>query len=402
MNRNLITILKLIKSGLLSEKCELDGDIDWNYIYHVCYRQRITCIVYQAIKDNNIKVPSEYLRLFQVQTLKDVKNDRDQIRFLDRLFNLFEEKEIAFIPLKGSFIKYIYPRTEFRQMADADIYIDIDKYDQIKQLMEQLGFTNSGNNDYHFGWQKDEMMIEFHKAFIGSYYGMTDTFEACAKKALSSNRSGSRSDLDISDHLLYSVAHLAKHCILGSINMLNLTDIYFLRGINDSDNQYLKNSLAETGLTRFYEVVCNALDEWFSGSAFSEETESLFNRILAVSKEATEKKNYSASVFKASAGRHKMTVRHKVKYYFRVAFPPYKRMAGHYNVLFKVPLLLPVFYLWRPFDKLFRSPESIRRFMKMNVRDSEKTIYQYKGEMNRLGLETIVSNIVNNYENKSR
>lgn len=396
MNKNLITILKLIKSGLLSEKCETDGDADWNYIYHACYRQRITGIVYQAIKDNNIKVPSEYLRLFQVQTLKDVKTDRDQIRFLDNLFNIFEEKEIAFIPLKGSFVKYLYPRTEFRQMADADIYIDIDKYDQIKQLMGELGFTNSGNNDYHFGWHKDEIEIEFHKAFIGSNYGMTDTFDACAKKALNRTRPGSRSDLDVNDHLLYSVAHLAKHCILGSINFLNLTDIYFLKGMNGTDNAYLEKSLAETGLTRFYEVVCKALDEWFSGSTFSEETENLFNRVLAVSKEATERKNYSASVFQENAGRQKITFWHKVKYCLRVVFPPYKKMAGHYNVLYKAPVLLPVFYIWRPFDKLFRSPKSIRRFFKMNVRNSETTIYQYKDEMNRLGLETIVSNYENN------
>ncbi len=397
MNRNLITILKLIKSGLLSEKCELDGDIDWNYIYHVCYRQRITCIVYQAIKDNGIRIPSEYLRLFQVQALNDVKTDRDQIRFLDHIFNVFEEKKIAFIPLKGSFVKYLYPRTEFRQMADADVYIDFDKYDQLKPVMEQLGFIYIGNNDYHFEWKKDELKIEYHKALLSSSYGLSDTFDACAKAALSRNCSGSRCDLDINDHLLYSVAHLAKHCITGSITIRNLTDIYYLKGIKDIDYNYLEKSLAETGLTRFYEVVCNALDEWFSGSTFSEETESLFNRILAVSKEATERKFYSAAVFQENAGRKKISVWHRVKYCLGMLFPPYKRMAGHYNVLYKAPVLLPVFYIWRPLDKLFRSPKSIRRFIKMNVRDSETTMYQYMVDMNRLGLETIVSNYENNH-----
>ena len=73
-------------------------------------------------------------------------------------------------------------------------------------------------------------------------------------------------------------------------------------------------------------------------------------------------------------------------------------MAYHYKVLNKAPVLLPFFYLWRPFDKLFKSPKSVKRFMKMNVHDSETIMDQYKDDMSKLGLETMVSN----YENSNK
>ena len=154
----------------------------------------------------------------------------------------------------------------------------------------------------------------------------------------------------------------------------------------------------EINLKRFYEVVCKALDEWFSGSSFSEETEGLFNRILAVSKEATENKAYSVSVFKDNAGQQKKSFWQKVKYVLRMCFPPFKKMAKNYPVLKKVPVLLPVFYLWRPLHKLFTSPKSIKRFMKVSVQETDTSIDQYKKEMKLLGLEKMVSD----YEDKHK
>lgn len=401
MNRNIAAILKLIRSGLLSEQCELDGDLDWNYIYQACYRQRISSIVYQAIKDNGITVPAEYLRLFQIRTLKDVKTDRDQSRLLDQVFRSFEENQISYIPLKGSFIKYLYPKTEFRQMGDADIYVDYSKCDQIKIVMEQLGFVADIGTKHHVHdvWdKKDELEIELHKAFIGSIYGMNEFFEARANEAFNANRSGARADLDINDHLIYSVAHLAKHCILGSISIRNLTDIYILKDRQGIDPDYLECSLDKINLLNFYKVVCKALDEWFSGSAFSEDSEKLFNRILAVSKEATETQAYSVSVFKDNAGRQNTSFWQKIKYFFRVVFPPFKKMAKHYPVLNKAPVLLPLLYLWRPFHKLFTSPKSVKRFMKVSVKDTDKSIDKYKNDLKMLGLEKMVSD----YERKNK
>ena len=398
MNKNIDAILKLIRSGLLSEKCELDDDLDWNYIYQVCYNQRISSIVYKAIKDNGIAVPSDYLRHFQILTLKEVKTDHDQIRLLDLVFKSFEENDIPYIPLKGSFSKYLYPKTEFRQMADADIYVDFSKCNQIDTVMEQLGFVFYGETslDVHDVWEKDEFKIELHKAFFESSFGMNEFFEARANQVLSTNRSGARADLDINDHLIYSVAHLAKHCIEGANRIRNLTDIYVLKNRQDIDPDYLERSLDEINLKLFYEVICKALDEWFNDKVFSEESEELFSSILAVSKEATETKAYYVSAFTENAGRKKISIWQKVKYCFKVFFLPFKNMAIIYPVLNKAPVLLPLMYLWRPFHKLFTSHRRIKRFMKVSVKEADKSIDRYKNSMKKLGLEKMV----NEYEHK--
>lgn len=392
MNRNRLAILKLIRSGLISERLVPEEGLDWNYLYVACYRQRIISIVYQAIKDNRITVPAEYLRLFQVGALKEIKADRDQSRMLEELFRKFEEQKITYLPLKGSYIKYLYPKTEFRQMGDADIYILKEEYDRIRPVMEQLGFAFVEETYHEFVWnRKDGLEAELHKSIVDPRYGMLSFFDSFKDRIMGRRIEGYRVDMDITEHLVYSVMHLAKHFISGTVNIRNLLDIYILRKDSKVDGPYLEKCLNEVSLKKFYDVLCKALDEWFGDKPFSEDSEKLFDRVLAVSSENTENQQYTFKMFREQDGDKKISFWQKTKYCLKRVFLPLESMKKFFPVLEKAPVLLPVFWIWRPIYRLFTDRKHVKRFYDVSFKEPNEKVGEYRKEMEYLGLENMIT-----------
>lgn len=392
MNRNRLAILKLIRSGLISERFVPEEGLDWNYLYVACYRQRIISIVYQAIKDNRITIPAEYLRLFQVGALKEIKADRDQSRMLEELFRKFEEQKITYLPLKGSYIKYLYPKTEFRQMGDADIYILQEEYDRIRPVMEQLGFSFVEETYHEFVWnRKDGLEAELHKSIVDPRYGMLSFFDSFKDRIMGRRTEGYRVDMDITEHLVYSVMHLAKHFISGTVNIRNLLDIYILRKDSKVDGPYLEKCLNEVSLKKFYDVLCNALDEWFGEKPFTEDSEKLFDRVLAVSSENTENQQYTFKMFREQDGDKKISFWQKTKYCLKRVFLPLESMKKFFPVLEKAPVLLPVFWIWRPIYRLFTDRKHVKRFYDVSFKEPNEKVGQYRKEMEYLGLENMIT-----------
>lgn len=391
MNKNRLAILKLIKAGLLSEQYVPDEGLDWNYIYVACYRQRIVNVVYQAIKDNNIAVPAEYMRLFQVEALRGINTDRCQTSWINKIFKSFEDKNIVYLPLKGSYIKYLYPRTEFRQMGDADIYIERGQYDLIKPVMEQLGFEFIEETYHEFVWdKKDKLNVELHKSITDPRYGMVSFFNGFRDNVMKNRTSGCRVDMNMTEHLFYSLMHLAKHYISGTVSIRNVIDIYILRNEDSIDKAYLDKCLKEVRLEKFYEAVCSALDEWFGGKDLSEGSERLLDMSLVVSDETSENRKYTFNMFKEQEGEKKISFGKKTGYVLRRIFLPLGSMKKIFPVLDKAPFLLPVFWIWRPIYRLFTDRKHVKRFVDVSLADPNSKVEGYRSEMERLGLESMI------------
>ena len=113
MNKNNSAILKLIKAGLLSEKCDLEGDLDWNYIQVACYRQGITNLVYQAVKNSSVKIPTDNLRLFQAEALSELKISPKDIA--KSIYDKYNDWNIKYLERRVSFDnKIVKLRENFR------------------------------------------------------------------------------------------------------------------------------------------------------------------------------------------------------------------------------------------------------------------------------------------------
>ena len=57
-----------------------------------------------------------------------------------KVLSKLEDSGIWYLPLKGIVLKDYYPKTAMREMSDNDILFDCEKYEEVKDIMEGLGF----------------------------------------------------------------------------------------------------------------------------------------------------------------------------------------------------------------------------------------------------------------------
>ena len=71
------------------------------------------------------------------------------------LFNRLEQEGIWYMPIKGAVLKDYYPEFGMREMSDYDILYDASRSDDLKRVMEGLGFSTerfdtTSNHDVFF------------------------------------------------------------------------------------------------------------------------------------------------------------------------------------------------------------------------------------------------------------
>ena len=141
-----------------------------------------------------------------------------------------EQSGIWNCPLKGAVIKDLYPAPGMRQMADFDVLFDASRADDVRKLMESLGYESHsfgrGVHDVYF--RQPVTNLEMHRALFGPNYDAriadfyADVFERLAKD--DGNDYGWHMGAD--ETYLYLVAHEHKHFSEGGTGLRSLLDTY--------------------------------------------------------------------------------------------------------------------------------------------------------------------------------
>lgn len=71
------------------------------------------------------------------------------------LENLFSSARIKHIFLKGADVAQLYPSEDMREMADIDVYADLDSHEKIKEVLTQAGYSFEGHKGHHDVFHRD-------------------------------------------------------------------------------------------------------------------------------------------------------------------------------------------------------------------------------------------------------
>ena len=141
-------------------------EMDLELLYKAADRHLLTGITAMALESAGVKE-----RAFTQALGKAVRKvtvfDVERAAILEKL----EEAVIWHMPLKGSVLKSLYPRTGMRQMADNDILCDPSRMSDVRSIMESLGFTtdSSYGRSIHDHYYKPPVCnFEMHRALFGS------------------------------------------------------------------------------------------------------------------------------------------------------------------------------------------------------------------------------------------
>ena len=170
-----------------------------------------------------------------------------------------EEAGIWYMPLKGSVLKDCYPRIGMRQMADNDILFDAARAEDLRTIMESLGFTAerigvSAHDIYH---KPPLANFEMHRTLFmpGTHDAIYQYYNAIHDKMIRDEDKAYGYHLSPEDFYLYMIAHEYKHYTAGGTGLRSLLDTYVYLKVKGEtlDWTYISGELDKMEIAEFEE-----------------------------------------------------------------------------------------------------------------------------------------------------
>ena len=327
--------LILSSFGLPTKEIEFCSD-DIAAISILAKRQSILPIIIVGIKNLGLSnLLTDELIKAEAKSIFDFTQRKVS---LNEISEAFDKASIAYIPLKGSVLRDLYPEPWMRTSSDIDVLIrkeDLEEAIKVLESRTSFKFLKRDVHDVHFVNQY--VHLELHYSFDYSVNKNNSELPDPWANALPSNDSNRYSFTPEYDYF-YNVFHSALNFIQnGGIGIRPLLDIYVLKTRSIFDEDKVKKLCSDVGILGFYIQCSKLIDVWFNGDAHDEMSRSLEEIVinggvfgtqhlrLVKNKRNDSSKNYIGSrIFKTSD---------EIKYFF-----PKSR---------KYPILIPYYQVVR-------------------------------------------------------
>lgn len=385
LQRGMMTI---IKSALSDAEGSLPEDFNFAQAVSVAKKHGIVALFYYGALRCGIEKSDPLMRELFYHTCQAISVSEQQLRATAEIFKCLDEEQVDYMPLKGTLLKAIYPKSEMRTMGDADILIRTEQYDKIKPVMLKLGYEEQVESDHELIWHKGSVHIELHKRLIPSYN--KDYYEYFGdgwRLAKLSSDGGTRYELKAEDEFIYIFTHFAKHYRDAGIGIRHVLDIWVYKNAHPRmDEEYIRNELQALQLYDFYVNVIKTLEVWFEGKEADGVTELITQIIFSSGVYGTREAQILSEAVKASKSTGSSGNVRAVKL-IREIFLPYAPMCKKFPILRRVPILLPVMWVVRWVDALlFRRKNIAAKTQKLQTMTADK-IDGYQQALNYVGLD---------------
>lgn len=351
-------ILALIKSAVTQVPQSLPEGFELEAAYPQICRHQIPTLAFEGALLCGISKENPAMRKLFQSYCKAIAITEGQIRETRRILAAFEEAGIHYMPLKGYNMRPRYPKPELRLMGDTDILIRMEQYGKIAPIMEELGYARKVESDHEFIWEKPALNVELHKRIVPSYNKDLYSYFGTGWD-FSARQEGFCHTMTPEDEFVYLFAHFAKHYRGGGIGCRHITDLWvFLRTNPDLDTELVREKMDKLGLTEFYGNIRRLIDSWFGDEPGDEKTQFMTAYLFDSGTWGGEEAHVLSEGLRNNGGGYN-GLRSRVKYLWRLAFPNALAMKVEYPMLCRAPVLLPMFWLWRPFDKIFIKRKSM-------------------------------------------
>lgn len=285
------------------------------------------------------------------------------------IFRAFEQANLRFCPLKGILLADDYPALGMREMSDNDVLCDGARMEDVKTIMQSLGYRCESYGEGHHDIYTKEPCLQFemHRTLFepermpeyAAYYA--DVFAKLQPVG------GCEYRLSDEDFYIFMLAHEYKHFSHNGTGLRPLADVYvFLRAHGSMNWRYIASELSKLRLSDFESHNRTLANKVFSGAALSEdETEQLLVYLDSSLYGSVERRDYN-KMSRALGGRDDKG--EKARYLFRRVFLSGEELKTNYPFFYRHKVLLPVLYVYRPIKGAIRRPGHILREAKNTVK----------------------------------
>ena len=166
-------VVDYLNSAMRGKKIEIEKEdnIDWQKILEELKAHKVEALVYSALKKDTINnIDKEVANKWKRDTFQSGVYQLNHIKQVEYVLNLFNEKKIPVIVLKGLVIRDMYPRPELRTMCDADILVHKEDLEKVRELLLSIGYVETESSDVHLNFFKGSTHIEVHWIITKEHY----------------------------------------------------------------------------------------------------------------------------------------------------------------------------------------------------------------------------------------
>lgn len=346
-----------IKDVIYLAYCGVNGKIpssarvqkmDISAVYEASQKHLLTAICAMSLESAGIK-DDRFTQASAKAIRRIVQMDIDRAQ----LFEHFEKENIWYMPLKGSLLKDLYPKYGMRQMSDNDILFDSTRAEDVKRIMESMGFTcehiGRGNHDVYY--KQPVSNFEMHTGLFSDTHialGLRDFVEYyknVKERLIKDENNACGYHFSNEDFYVFMTAHEYKHYSNGGTGLRSVLDTYvYLSKLGYKlDMQYIKTECKKLGMAEFESQSRSLAMNLFGAKKLTEENKQMLKYIAFSGTYGTIENMINNKV--AKYGNSKLA---KMKYTLRRLTIPLSEKNERYSAL-------KAYYPWF-YEKKYRIP----------------------------------------------
>ena len=358
--RELLLYLMACALQGVSAREEILADADLKQLLIMARKHSVASMVCMALEKTAVfanadeAAKKQWLEVKNKAVRKNMLLDAERKAILHEL----EIQGIWYMPLKGSILKDWYPKPGMREMADNDILFDPSGREQVREIFQNRGYkTVSFGKLNHDEYEKPPIYnFEMH---VELYHKIYDTFNekyADVKQRLIPDAEVPyRLHFTPEDFYVFVIAHAYKHYSSSGTGIRTLADIYIMnQKLGGTMNwEYVDSELRGLGIFS-YERESRELAQKLFGIAelpteanLSEAEQQMLAYYLGASTYGTIENRTLNKMRKLQPDGGAITAHTKRKYLLSRIFPGREWCEAYAPTVYKYPVLLPFFWVWR-------------------------------------------------------
>ena len=311
----------------------------------------------------------EAQQIFHREELKDWTERRQRLQMQSMvqqseaqgLKKLFVEHGLHVLPLKGYYMKDMYPKPEQRQMCDLDFLLGEGEMEQARTLMEERGYvTEHFQESHHDNYRKSPFLyVELHRRLLAEDSPYAAGLGNMLRRAVRCPEG--EYEVSWSDYYLFLLVHFAKHVEWAGCGPRSVLDVYLFKQAHGDqlDQAYLRQRLSDMGLDGFCRDVEQIAEYWFGPcgeeEALTDTAREMAHEMLGSGVYGT-RRQVEDNQLRRYGSKKGSVEQAGLCYLWNCIFLPRKNMQVIYPVLRKHPALLPVCWLVRGGRMVFATP----------------------------------------------
>lgn len=336
-------------------------------LYNFCDFHSLTALICSALEsaDAFAEADPDIIHLWKEAKNKSIRKTILIDAERKKIEKYMDQCEIWHVPLKGSILKDLYPGFGLRQMADVDILIDNAYRKQIRDYMEERGYSvekyKITKHDVYYKPPVYNMEIHMDLFDIRQNSEWTNYYRNVKDRLLPDTDNSFGYHFKPEDFYIHIVLHAYMHFFEGGTGLRTLTDEYvFLNEYEKHlDHNYIRQELTKLDILEFEQKLRRLSEHILKNPNLSPElspTETAFlNEFIRSGTHGLTQFRIMHQIENLQGKGSAPDAQGRLHWYLFRFFPNREWCRYRFPLVYQYPVLLPFLYVYRLFSIPFVS-----------------------------------------------